>query len=112
MHPEADAQVRDFILASPAGSLDHALSAASAEPAGDENALRGAEFMPGFMEFRRGFGLCRVFQMGGIDPDEIELPRTCHGGVFERLDNGKIGVVKISVFTNQHNRNRLIEMLL
>lgn len=57
--------------------------------------------MPGLMELGGivGFGL--LFEVGGIDPDEVELLSATHGAVLERFDDGKVAVMEIGIFADE-----------
>ncbi len=60
------------------------------ETTGDEDAVGGADFVPGFVIVRgrrlRGLG----FEMGGVHPYEVKPLSASHGGVFERFDDGEV----------------------
>ena len=82
------------------------------EAAGDKNALRSAHFMPGFVKVCRGGLGRRCFEVGGVDPDEVQFSRAGHGSVFEGFDDGKVRVVQIGVFADKRDRDCLVEVIL
>ena len=61
LHPETYPQERDIVGSGPMSSFDHPFSAPDAKPARNKDSLGRAEFVPGFVEFHRGFGLGRFF---------------------------------------------------
>ena len=63
--------------------------------------------MPGLVEGLWLSGLGCVLEMLGVHPKEVELALAAHGGVFQRLDDGEVGVMKRDVFSDQHNSHLL-----
>ena len=82
LHAQADAQERYVGFTSPFDGADHTLSSSQAEAAGDEDTLRGAEFVPCFVEVGRRGIADRFFEVRGVDPNEVEFLGAGHGGVF------------------------------
>jgi hypothetical protein len=101
LHTEADTEERDFVLASPFCGLDHALCTSVAETARDENSVRSADFVPCFVEGGWVVDLSLVFEIGGIDPDEVEFLAAAHGAVLEGFDDGEVAVMEGGVFSYQ-----------
>jgi len=72
-----------------------------AETARDENSVRGAYFMPCYVEGGWVVNLSLVFEIGGIDPNEVEFLAAAHGAVLEGFDDGEVAVVEGGVFSYQ-----------
>lgn len=51
--------------------LNHAFCAAVARTSGDEDTVSSADFVPCFVVFSGLFGHGWLFEVGGIDPDEV-----------------------------------------
>lgn len=47
------------------------------------------------------------FQVGRIDPFELELATALHRSVLESLDDGHVRVLKGGVLANEHDLNRV-----
>jgi len=101
LHTEADTKERDFVLASPFCCLDHTLCTSMAETAWNENSVRGADFVPCFVEGGWVVDLGLVFEIGSIDPDEVEFLAAAHGAVLEGFDDREVAVVEGGVFSYQ-----------
>lgn len=82
LHAQADAQERYVGFTSPFNSADHTLGSSQAEAARNEDTMRGAEFVPCFVEVGRRGDADRFFEVRGVDPDKIEFSGAGHGGVF------------------------------
>ncbi len=90
LHAETDSEIGGFVLAGPVGRGDHAFGASMPETAWNEDSVGGADFVPSFVVVcggrLQGLGL----EMGRIYPDELELFRASHGGMFEGFDDREI----------------------
>jgi hypothetical protein len=49
--------------------------------------------------------------MPGINPDEVELPSQVHRRVLERLDNRRVGIMRLHVLANQCDVDRSLVFL-
>ena len=95
LHAEADAEERHVVLAGEAGGVDHALRAALAEAAGNEDAVDP-------VEARRRVA---VLQRLGLDPVEVDLDRVGDAAVVERLDQRFVGVLEAGVLADDGDRD-------
>ena len=91
LHAEADAKVGDFVRAGILCGDDHALNAAVAEAAGDEDTCAAAE--NGLRVFLR--------QLRGIDPVDIDDHMVCRARVEQRFLHGQICVVQFCILADQ-----------
>lgn len=82
LHAQADAKERYVGFTRPFDGADHTLGSSQAEAARDEDTLRGAEFVPCFVEVGRRGEADRFFEVRGVDPDEVEFSEAGHGRVF------------------------------
>src|SRR5919199_6505724 len=81
LHAQADAEVRDAVLARELDGADLALDAAAAEAAGDEDAVGAAED-----RVRDRL----VLQGLGVDPVDLDLPAVQVAGVAQRLAHREV----------------------
>lgn len=72
-----------------------------AETARDENSIRSTDFMPCFVEGGWVVDLGLVFEIGSVNPDEIEFLAAAHGAVLEGFDDGEVAVMEGGVFSDQ-----------
>jgi hypothetical protein len=72
-----------------------------AETARDENSVCGADFVPCFVECGWVVDLGLVFEVGGIDPNELEFFAAAHGAVLEGFDDREVTVMESGVFSYQ-----------
>lgn len=101
LHTEADTQVWSLVLTCVLRSLDHTLSTTVSETTWNQNSVGSADLGPCLVELSWAGGLRLVLEVGGIDPEEVELTLAAHGGMLERLDDGEVGVVEGDVLSNQ-----------
>lgn len=107
LHSQANSQVWSLVGTCPLSGLDHTLSSAHSETTWHQDAVGGADFVPGLVEGLWLCGLGCVLEVLGVHPEEVELALAAHGGVFQRLDDGEVGVMKGDVFSDQHNSHLL-----
>ena len=93
VHAEADAEVRDPLLARDAAGEDLALPAARAEAAGDEHAVGRLELLDRLL----------VGHVLGVEPAHVHLRALVHAGVLERLVHGEVGVVQLHVLADERD---------
>ena len=91
LHPEADSQVRNLVLAGDLGGPDLALEATAAKAAGDEDAV-------GLRDRCRD---PRIGHLLRIDPIDFDLAAVMDAGVAERLGDRQVGVLKLDVLADQ-----------
>src|SRR5581483_6183319 len=91
VHPEADAEVRDAVLARDAAGEDLPLPAARAEAARDEHAVDLFE-LPARLLDRHALG---------IDPADTYVAAVVDAGVLERLVDRQVRVVELHVLADQ-----------
>ena len=72
LHAEAEAEVRDVVLAGVLDCDDHSLNAAVAEAAGDENSVD-------ILEKERG---CVIRDILGLDPLDMNVRVACDAAVL------------------------------
>lgn len=107
LHSQADTKVGGLLSTGPFGSSNHTLSSALTEATGDENTVGSANIMPGLVELGGVSTVHRRLESLGLNPDEVELAVTVHGGMLERLDDGEVGVMKIGVLADKGNGDGL-----
>ena len=95
LHAEADAEVGNAVRPRVLRGGDHALDAAAAEAAGDQNAVHSGEHRCGV--FRRD-GL-------GVDPANVDARAVRGPRVAQRLGDGEIGVMKLGIFADDGDGN-------
>jgi len=83
LHAETDAEIGGVVLAGPLGGRDHALCAALAEAAGDQDAGRGADGVPGLVELGRVARARRGLEVLRVNPLQVQLALAPHGRVLE-----------------------------
>src|SRR3954462_7945014 len=88
LHAQADAQVRDLLLARDLDGADLALDPATAEPAGDEDAVDAGEALVGGVLVLERLRVDPV----DLDPAAVQVP-----GVAQRLADREIGVLELHV---------------
>lgn len=101
LHAQTDSEVGFGFCACPVCCGDHTLCAALAEAAGYEHTVGGAEFVPGLVVLFGGGVEGGLFEVGSVDPDEVEFALACHGGVFEGFDDADVAVAKVGVFADE-----------
>ena len=90
LHAEADAEVRDVVFAGVADGVEHALDAALAEAAGDEDAVEAGELG----------GVVVDFEAFGFEPRDSELEVFCECAVDERFLEGLVAVFVLDVLAD------------
>ena len=93
VHAEADAEVRDPLLARDPAGEDLALPAARAEAAGDEHAVGRLELLDRLL----------VGHVLGVEPAHVHLRALVHARVLERLVHGEVGVVQLHVLADERD---------
>jgi hypothetical protein len=112
LHSQANSQVGNVVLSGPLGSRNHTLSTTSSEPSGNQDTLSGTNIVPGLVELGRVGSVGGRLQSLSLNPNQVQLAATAHGGVLERLDNGKVGVVQVGVLSNKGDSNGVEETVL
>ena len=102
LHPEADAEIRHVVFSCIAHGADHALDAAVAEAAGDDDpADAGKHVLDVF-----------VGERFGVDPANGDDGVVGDAGVVQRLDDAQIRVVKLRVFPDERDLDASVGVLL
>lgn len=101
LHTKADTEEGGLLLTSPLGSTDHALGTTVTEAARDENALGDANIVPSLVVLGGILLLGLLLEVLRVNPDEVELAATAHGGVLKSLNDGKVSIVKLNVLADQ-----------
>lgn len=101
LHTKADTEEGGLLLTSPLGSTDHTLGTTVTEAARDENALGDANIVPSLVVLGGILLLGLLLEVLRVNPDEVELAATAHGGVLKSLDDGKVSIVKLNVLADQ-----------
>ena len=96
LQTEAQPEARDVLLAGEPGGGDLALEPASAEAAGDHDAVEVAQTIGGE----------QAFDVLGLDPVDLDLGAVVEPGVLERLDDRQIGVGQLDVLADQTDLDR------
>ena len=91
LHAEAQAEEGDAVLTGIADGFDHAVDAAAAEAAGDDDAGHIAQ---NFADVLRRDGL-------GVDPVDLHMGVVCHTGVAQRLCDAEVGVVQLRILADE-----------
>lgn len=112
LHAQADTKVGNVVHPSPSGSLHHSLCSPLAKTTGHKDPVCCRDRVPGFVIFSRSAFLGRIFEVGCINPEKIQLLLTVHGGMFQCLAHTEIRVMETSVFSNQGNRHCPKDLLL
>src|SRR5205085_12075065 len=89
LHPEADAQIRDALLARDARGLDLALDAPFAEAAWNEDPVRSREPL--------------WVQALGVHELDLHAHAVVISAVVERLDDRLVGVLELNVLADQRD---------
>ncbi len=97
VHAEADAEVRDPVLARDAAGEDLALPAARAEAARHEHAVDACEL---------GAASSSVMSSASTQRTWTRQP-LCDAGVLQRLVHREIGVVQLHVLADERDLDRL-----
>ena len=97
VHAEADAEVRDLVLAGDAAGEDLALPAARAEAAGHEHAVDARELGARLLERH----------VLGVDPAHVDAAAVVDAGVLERLVHREVRVVELHVLADERDLDRL-----
>ena len=101
VHAEADAEVRDAVLARGAAGEDLALPAARAEAAGDEHAVDG-------LEQRRRLLVRHVL---GVDPAHAHGAAVVQPGVLQRLVHREVRVLELHVLADERDLDELAPLV-
>mmetsp|Transcript_27825 Transcript_27825/g.67703 ORF Transcript_27825/g.67703 Transcript_27825/m.67703 type:complete len:307 (+) Transcript_27825:13-933(+) len=94
---QTDSQVWLLVFTTVLGGQDFPLKPTIAKSSRDNDTLGLLNLVPSFFDV--------VFKVCCLHPLEIELVFTGNSSVPEGLDNGKIRILKTSVFSNQTNLN-------
>ena len=109
LHAEADAEVRDLVLAGVADGVEHALDAALAEASGDEDAVEafelGVEVVVAAAVFAAGF------EALGFDPGDLELEVVGEGSVDEGFLEALVGVFVLDVLADDGDRDLVLRVV-
>ena len=100
VHAEADAEVRDLLLARDAAGEDLPLPPARAEPAGDEHAVGVLELVDGLL----------VRHVLRVDPAHVHAAARVHAGVLQRLVHGEVRVVQLHVLADERDLDVLAQL--
>jgi len=95
LHAQANAQVRDLVLATVLDGLDLALDAALSEAAGHDHAVGTVELL--------GDRVGR--EVLAVDPAQVEPAAVVDGGVLERLPDREVRLVELHVLADQSDRH-------
>ena len=93
VHAEADAEIRDALLARNLAGEDLALPPARAEAAGHEHAVGRLELLDRLL----------VGHVLGVEPAHVHLRTLVHAGVLERLVHREVGVVELHVLADERD---------
>ena len=93
VHAEADAEVRDRVLAGDPAGEDLPLPAARAEPAGNQDPVHCLELMERLLE-RHALG---------VDPADPHMAAVVDPRVLERLVHREVGVVELHVLADERD---------
>ena len=96
LHAEADAQVRDPLLAGDPGGLDLALDPALAEAAGDQDAVGLLDPVADLL----------VVERLRVDPVDLDAAAVHEAGVAQRLDDRQVGVLELDVLADERDPDR------
>ena len=112
LHSEADTKEGALLGTSPSDRLNHAGSVTGAESTRHQQAVSSANRMPSLVEFSRvGFrGL--LFQMAGVNPDQLEFLVAVHGGVLQGLRHTDVGILESGIFANQGDGHSVVGVIL
>ncbi len=99
LHAEADAEVRDAVLARVLSGQDHALDAAVAETAGDQDAAAPAELL-------RDVVARQCFR---VDPLDINARVAGRARVEERFNDAEISVVQADVLADKRDAHVAVD---
>ncbi len=101
VHAEADAEVRDAVLARDPAREDLALPAARAEAAGDEHAVDGLEQR------------CRLLvrHVLGVDPAHAHRAAVVQPGVLQRLVHREVRVLELHVLADERDLDELAPLV-
>src|ERR1017187_5418939 len=91
LHAQADAQIRDLILAGVANSVQHAIDAALAETAGHQDAV---------VAFQLPFPVWPVHALG-LDPVDAHLELMRQAAMRQGLFQAFVGILILHVFAHQ-----------
>ena len=98
LHSEAEAEVRNVVLARELGGLDLAFDSAFAEATGNEDAAEA------FQMFLRAIAL----EVLGIDFLDFDSAIVCHPAMNDGFVNGFVGVLKFDVFADDTDANAML----
>ena len=100
VHAEADAEVRDLLLARDAAREDLPLPAARAEAAGDEHAVDLLELVHRLL----------VRHVLGVDPAHVHAATRVDACVLQRLVHREVRVVQLHVLADERDLDVLAEL--
>ena len=100
VHAEADAEVRDAILAGDAAGEDLPLPAARAEAARHEHAVDARQLGARLLERH----------VLGVDPAHVHAAAVVDARVLERLVDGEVGVVELHVLADERDLDRVLAL--
>ena len=100
VHAEADAEIRDLLLARDPAGEDLPLPAARAEPTGDEDAVGLLELVDGLL----------VRHVLGVDPAHVDAAAGVHARVLQRLVHGEVRVVELHVLADERDLDVLAQL--
>ena len=98
LHAQAQAEIRNLVLAGIARRLNHAFDAADAEPAWYDHALDAAQLR---------LDVIVLFQFFRMNPRKFYLAVVIQTGVAQRLSHRIIGVFQLHVFAHHGDIDRL-----
>lgn len=104
-------QERRLVLPGILGGQHHAFCATVAKTSRNDHARSRANGLPRLVVLGLFGGLRLELQVLGINPDQVELPSQVHGRVLERLDDRRIGIMRLHVLANQCNIDRSLVLL-
>lgn len=112
LHTKADTQEGALLGTSPCNCLDHTGRVTGTESTGHQQTVSSANSVPSLVELGRVGLQGLIFQMAGINPDQLELLMTVHGGVFQGLGHTDVCILEGSVFSNQGDGDCVVGVVL
>src|SRR5262245_60610304 len=100
LHPQADAEIRDLVLARVADRVDHALDAALAETAGHQDAV---------VVLKLPFPIVAIDTFG-FDPVNIHMELMSERSVYQGFLQALVGVLVLDILAYQSDRDLILRV--
>ncbi len=94
LHTQADAKIRDVLFPCIAGGLDHALNAAVAKAAGQDDAIHTGKLFSAALLIQQVFA---------VHPVDLHFGLILKAGVIQGLHYTQVCVMQLDIFANQGN---------